>query len=258
MIKPKLEVTVGFFVVVGFALLTLVVFGVSGVYFFRPGYFLKATFQYVGILDRGAPVRYAGVKVGEVKKVEILDSNANGGQHVRMTLFIVSGAQVCENDKVSIQGTHIMAEPHIEIEPAAGPRGRALKNGDEVIGVEPISMDELIHQGKEITSKINRFLSEMENQVKDSKNPDALRQSIVNLSELTASLNQIIKGNEEDLRSGLVNFSRSTAQLSDVLEKVNEGSGTLGKLVKEDELYQEVRQFVQEIKKRPWRLLKRD
>ena len=56
MSKPKLDVAVGFFVVIGFLILSMIVFFVSGVYFFRPGYHLTALFDYAGIINRGAPV----------------------------------------------------------------------------------------------------------------------------------------------------------------------------------------------------------
>ena len=39
---------------------------------------------------------------------------------------------------------------------------------------------------------------------------------------------------------------------------IEKGEGTAGKLVYSDELYQDIRGFVAEIKAHPWRLLKRD
>ncbi len=254
--KPGLEVTVGVFVVVGILLLSMVVFGVSGIYFFRPGYALKIDFNFVGIIDRGAPVRYAGVKVGEVKKMEILGEGGGEGI-VRLTMFVVKGVQIYENDKISIKGTHIMAEPHIEIEPASGSRGRLLRNGDRVKGIDPISMDELILHGKEIATKVNYFLEEMGTMVKDAQGKDVLKRSLLNLSELTASLNMIVKGREEELGNALSNLSRSAEELSVLLERANRGEGTVGRLMVEDELYEDMREFVQEIKRHPWRLLKK-
>ena len=42
--NSKSEVAVGLFVVMGFVILSLIVFFISGIYFFRPGYHLNATF----------------------------------------------------------------------------------------------------------------------------------------------------------------------------------------------------------------------
>ena len=70
--KPKPEVAVGLFVVVGFLILSMIVFFVSGVYFFRSGSNIRVDFDYVGIINKGAPVRFAGFRVGEVTEVAII------------------------------------------------------------------------------------------------------------------------------------------------------------------------------------------
>ncbi len=257
MIKLKTEASVGIMVVAGFVLLCFIVFGISGIYILRPGYYLKAIFNFVGIIDQGAPVRYAGVKVGEVKSVEILEPSETDPGHVRITFFIVEGVKIHEHDKVSIQGTHVMSEPHIAIEPANENPGRLLKGGDVVQGADPISMDDLILQGKEIAMKLNQFLTEMETAFRTSGAQESMRQSLVNLSELLASLNKIVSGRENEFRSGLSNLSKSANELSLLLEKVNRGEGTIGHLMTEDQLYNDLREFVREIKEHPWRLLKK-
>lgn len=256
MSKLKTEVSVGIMVTAGFLLLSFVVFGISGIYYFQPGYLLKAKFNFVGIIDKGAPVRYSGVKIGEVKKVEILEPTSSESGKVLLTFFVTQGVKIHENDKVSVQGTHIMAEPHIEIEPSKIP-GRLLQNGDMVIGVDPFSTDLLVQQAQEIAAKINRFMDEVEKSFYESGAKDSMRQSIVNLSEILASLRKIIDGKEEDYKDGLSKLSSSADRMSKILDRIDRGEGTLGKLVAEEEIYNDLREFVKEIKARPWRLLKK-
>ncbi len=57
--KTQNEVAVGTFVIIGFIMLALIVFFVSGVYLFRSGYYVTVRYNYVSILDKGAPVRMA-------------------------------------------------------------------------------------------------------------------------------------------------------------------------------------------------------
>lgn len=255
MSKIRTEALVGMMVLAGFVLLSFIVFGISGIYAFRPGYQLNATFHFVGILDRGSPVRYAGVKVGEVKKVEVVEAVGDEPANVRVTFFVVNGVKIFENDKISVQGTHIMSEPHIAIFPVSE-GGRLLKNGDTVRGIDPIPMDDLIRQGKEIAGKINAFMANLEKSL-GGFDEEMVHQFFKNSSELVASLNQIMEGNEQEVRNGLVNLNKATNELHVLLEKVNRGEGTLGKLVVEDEIYRDLREFVQEIKKHPWRLFKK-
>lgn len=254
--KLRTEAAVGMMVTAGFLVLAFIVFGISGIYFFRPGYLLKAKFGFVGIIDRGAPVRYAGVKVGEVKKVEIIESGDSESSRVLITFFIVKGVKVYEGDKISIQGTHIMSEPHVAIEPTER-KGRLLKSGDVAKGMDPILMDELIREGREIATKINNFLSGIQDSMPGAESKESMRQFLANMMELVASLNKITQGKEEELRLAFSNLSKSTDQMNLLLEKMNRGQGTLGRLIAEDEIYRDLRDFVQEIKKHPWRLLKR-
>ena len=117
--KNTNEMAVGVFVIVGFIFLTMVLFFVSGVYLFRSGYGLRIMYEYVSILDRGAPVRMAGVRVGEVSKVRLFFDEMKKKNRVEVKLFI---EKEWKSVRITIQdpGTHILSEPHIEITPVVG------------------------------------------------------------------------------------------------------------------------------------------
>src|SRR3990167_158610 len=104
--NKRFDINVGFFVVVSFLILSLVVFFVSGIYIFRPGYHLYATFDYVGIINRGAPVRFAGVRIGEVSKVEIIKpKDEKTKTKIQIKFFVEKNVEVREHYEVSVQGT---------------------------------------------------------------------------------------------------------------------------------------------------------
>ena len=69
--KTRLEMIVGFFVLLALGIFFVMVFFISGVYFLREGFHVNAYFEYTGGLDKGAPVRLSGVSVGEVNKIYI-------------------------------------------------------------------------------------------------------------------------------------------------------------------------------------------
>ena len=72
--RRSLEVTVGFFVIAGLALLIFFVFVIGDLStMFQPHYRLRVLFDTAnGIMD-GAPVQYAGVEMGKV--------DASGSSH---------------------------------------------------------------------------------------------------------------------------------------------------------------------------------
>ena len=221
--STRTEVLVGTFVVFGFILLSLVVFFVSGVYLVRPGYRVNVVFKYVSILDKGAPVRMAGVRIGEVNQVSLIEDKETGEIKVHVQLFIAKGFEIRENYLFNVRGTHVLSEPHIEITPQPG-NAAFIKEGDTVHGLDPVPLDSLIHRADLIA----------------------------------AHLDAILGGVEKDAPGTFKNLNESTAALQRILARVEGGEGTVGKLVSQDELYQETRDFVQELKAHPWRLLKRD
>lgn len=256
--RPSFEVTVGFFVVVGFLILSMFVFFISGVYFFRPGYHLSALFDYVGIIDKGAPVRFNGVRVGEVNKVSLLRAEGEEGKaKVKITFFVERGVEVRENYSVAIQGTHIMSEPHIEITPAPGD-ARVLQNGDVISnGISPYSMDDLIKQGQMIAERLNQILDATGGMFNDPNTRAKLQESFDYMHDLLGSMSTVMVGQEQQFKDMVVKLNRAADETNILLERLNKGEGSMGKLFKDDELYNDMRDFVREIKEHPWKLFKK-
>ena len=255
--RARNEVVVGAFVIFGFIFLSLIVFFVSGVYLFRPGYSVSVMYEYVSILDKGAPVRMAGVRIGEVSKVDLLYDETRQKTRVRVKLFIEKGVEIRENYLFKIQGTHILSEPHIEITPVPGSAPR-VKSGQVIEGMALVSIESLIDRGSAIADHLEQILGGVHAAIKDKETVQDIKDIVSNLATLTASMNQVLSGSEQDLKSAIGSIKSSTESLSVILDKMEKGEGTAGKLLTEDELYQEMRAFVAEIKAHPWRLMKRD
>jgi len=255
--RKRTEILVGAFVILGFVLLSLVVFFVSGVYLVRPGYRINVVYNYVSILDRGAPVRMAGVRVGEVGGVNLLEDKETGKTRVQVQVFIAKGFEIRENYMFSVRGTHILSEPHIEITPQPG-QAPFLKEGDTVQGVDPVPVEVLVDRADLIAGHLEAILGGLKGAMEDKETGKAIRETTQNLASLTRSLNEILSGSEGEMKDTLKQLNASTKSLEVILTKIERGEGTVGKLVSEEELYREMKEFVQEIKARPWRLLKRD
>ncbi|MCM8775019.1 MAG: MlaD family protein [Candidatus Omnitrophica bacterium] len=225
--KDRNEMVVGIFSIFGFILLTLIVFFVSGVYFFRPGYAVNVMYDFVSILDKGAPVRMAGVRVGEVSEVRLI-REANGNTRVRVKLFIEKGVEIRENYIFAVQGTHILSEPHIEITPQAS-SAKLLQDGSVVEGMPLLPIESLIYRAHGVGEELEALLK-------------ALRENV----------------GEKGVKETVQNLNSSAESLSHILKRMERGEGTVGQLLVKDELYQEMREVIAEIKAHPWRLLKKD
>ncbi len=255
--KTHNETTVGLFVIVGFILLALIVFFVSGVYLFRPGYSIYVLYDYVSILDKGAPVRMAGVRVGEVSKVDLAYEEKSQRVRVKVKLFIEKGVEIRENYQFKIQGTHILSEPHVEITPMAG-SAPVLRNERVVEGVPLVPLENLLDRAHHIAENLEDILSGLHGALKTEETAKALKEMVINMASLTKSLDTVFHGSEDDLKQSIHNIRVSTDALQGVMEKIEKGEGTAGKLLTNDELYQEMKAFVTEIKTHPWKLMKKD
>ncbi len=255
--KRRNEAVVGMFVLLGFILLTLLVFFVSGVYFFRSGFSVDVMYNYVSILDRGAPVRMAGVRVGEVSSVTLLPSQNGGVARVKVKLFIEKDVEVRENYNFKVQGTHILSEPHIEITPMAG-NAPILHEGALIEGENPVPLEHLIEQANGIAAQLTTILENVSQFTGDPKTSAEVKTIIHHFAAVSGSLNEILSGSEKDMKTTLENLKSSTDDLKTVLDRLEGGEGTAGRLLKDETLYEELRAFVAEIKAHPWRLLKRD
>ena len=255
--KSQNEATVGMFVILGFIILALIVFFISGVYLFRSGYQLNVMYDYVSILDKGAPVRMAGVRIGEVSKVELLYDNELKRTRVKVKLFIEKGIKIRENYQFKIQGTHILSEPHIEITPQPG-ESPILEGGQTLQGVDPVPVEALVERAHEISEGLAEIVTGARNALKDKDTGPAIQEIILNLSSITRSMETVLSGSEEDLSKVIDNLHTSTDSLRGILDKIEKGEGTAGKLLVQDELYQDMRAFVADVKAHPWKLLKKD
>ena len=254
--KHRNEAAVGMFVVIGFIILTLIVFFVSGVYFFRSGYAVTAVYDYVSILDKGAPVRMAGVRVGEVSSVALKEDAGASKTRVWVKLFIEKGVQIRENYVFTIRGTHVLSEPHIEISPQPGGVG-FLKDGAVVEGANLVPLEALIERAHSIAENLDAIFRTFRDAVDDEESAKALKTVLVNLAKITESLETVLTGSEKDLKQAIHNIESSTASMDRIMTDMDKGEGTMGKLLNNDELYEEMRAFVTEIKTHPWRLLKK-
>jgi phospholipid/cholesterol/gamma-HCH transport system substrate-binding protein len=228
--KKTNEVSVGVFVILGFIFLTLVLFFVSGVYLFRSGYTVDVMFNYVSILNKGAPVRMAGVRVGEVSQVDIVYDEAKQINRVKVKLFIEKGSEIRENYAFTIRGTHVLSEPHVEISPKPG-AFPLLHKGAVVEGVPLVAIEELM---------------------------DRAHETLDHLSTLSASLSDSFKGPDGNIYRSFQNVESASASLNTILGKVENGEGSIGKLLMEDGLYTEMDAFAKDVRAHPWKLVRKD
>ena len=241
--KDGLELKVGVFVLFGLALLTVLVFK-AGDFYMKPGYEVRFMFKAVSGIESGSPVRLAGVVVGEVKEIRVL-RDENGQTQVEVTAWISQGIVIEDDAKVSVQSLGLLGEKYIEVSPGTG-GNKTLVHQGSIGGKTPVDMDELIENGSRLITKMETTIDSVNELIADN--------------EFKSS----VKGTFSHAGAAAKNFVEMSDDLKDaaksakiVMARLRDGEGTIGKLLKDDKMAQNLEAFSEDIKAHPWKLLKR-
>jgi phospholipid/cholesterol/gamma-HCH transport system substrate-binding protein len=137
--SPARDLVVGLFVLSGLAALAYVSIQVGGVAYTGPGGLeLHATFEEVGGLRPRAPVAIAGVKVGQVARIEL-----DPDMRARVTLDLDPGLRLPSDTSARIVTSGLLGDQFITLEPGA--EEDMLESGGEIGFTESaISLESLI------------------------------------------------------------------------------------------------------------------
>lgn len=126
----KTEIAVGLFVMLGIVALGYLSISIGGLELVSPDrYVVKARFASIGNLKAGAPIRLAGVAVGEVKAVRLKDYAAE------TDLAIESSIELPKDTIASIRTEGLLGDVYVSLTPGASPAN--LREGELVAQTEP-------------------------------------------------------------------------------------------------------------------------
>jgi len=235
----KTEVKAGLFVFFAFLVFFIIVFSISD-FSLKEGYTFSVKFNFVNGLDTSAPVRLAGVKIGEVRAIKV----SKGYPPVEVLIWVRKGVPISKDAQVYVSSLGLLGEKYIEFFP--GRSSILIKEGDTIIGQDPISVQQLSHLTKHTIRKINEVARDIEELIGDKE----VRKDIKGLIKSSKNLSEELSGLVKEANKSLVNFNL-------ILTQINSGQGTVGKLIKEEELYNEIKEVVEDIKKHPWKLFRK-
>lgn len=227
--KTRVGAKVGIFVFIGLIILVYFVIHIGDIQLLSSGYKLKVFFGFANGIKINAPVRVAGVDAGEVRRINVYFDPQTKKTRVEISFWVKNDTKIPRDSEVMINTLGLLGEKYLEIIPGANYED-LFKDGDILLGDDPVSMEEIGNLGRRIATKLEDTLSGLNKVVGDEELQRSLRQTIDNLNNVSTSLNTI-------------------------LDKINKGEGTVGRLIYDDSLYQDLDSFVKDLKTHPWKLL---
>jgi phospholipid/cholesterol/gamma-HCH transport system substrate-binding protein len=208
--KPmSFEIKVGIFVFLGILIMFIIVFSIVEFYILKPMYRVKVLFGFANGIETGAPVRLAGINVGEIEDVGVYYDVAQKRTKVFLIAKIKKNAKVEKNAVCRINTLGLLGEKYLEISPGTQDAG-FLEDKDVVVGSDPVPMEEVTKSMKELSDSAKAI----------------------------------------------------TSSAGVILGRLENGEGTVGKLLAEDDVYNDLKattgnlkEFSEDIKAHPWKLL---
>ena len=230
----KAETKVGIFTLLGLVVLGFSLYLLGGFSITR-SYDVNVRFADVSGLPVKAAVKLSGVEIGKVKDIKIED------QQVVVVLGIHEGIELYKGAKFAVVMTGIIGTKYVKIVQGSEALG-LIQAGDYVSGIDEKPMDEQIAETmksvRELVDSVNnrgQFGAELNDAMKD-------------IRQLSANVNQLVLTMRPYVTQSMQNLEEITEKLNLVMDAINNEEGVLGTLIKDEQMKDQVKQSVSELK----------
>ncbi|MEK7232209.1 MAG: MlaD family protein [Elusimicrobiota bacterium] len=240
----SLETKVGAFVLGGLTLLATAIFLLGDVSF-EQRYTLYGQFSDVANLSKDAPVKLSGVEVGQVRLIELV----NGG--ARVVMSIRRGVDIYNDAVFQIGSTGIIGSKYLQVD--QGTRGKGVIPANSTVrGEDPFSIE------RSLTKTLGKFEKLLDGFTKEGSRgtfADNLTETVANVRDMTANLNDLIETTKPKLEKALVRTEGITEKLDALLAKSNlmmaslaTDKGAVGALLHDEKVKSEVKETIASVK----------
>lgn len=256
------QLRVGIFVLFAIGVLIFLVLNASGdINPFSSKLHLKARFVDANGLREGSEVRLAGVRVGKVERIVLLEPSPVPGAprvEVQMTIdSVIDGRPANErirSDSQAQQGSPSLLgnEMLINITPGSAV-GQPVKDGDILPSSSSNTVNDFATSGTDLAQRLSKLSDEISGIVQNVKDGEGTVGKLFTDEAIYNNLNATIRETEDvmkELRSGQGSASRFindpalynnaneiALQLRTIASDLRAGRGTAGKLLTDDDLY---------------------
>lgn len=226
--SSEVEVKVGIFVSLGLALimLTILMLG-GGQSIFSRTIDFHARFHQIEGLVEGAIVKVAGVKVGQVSKIQFIKDSGD----IDVTFFVNSKYKdvVHQDSLVGIQTQGMLGDRYL-IVGTGTPGSPVAKAGSELKTEPPKDLKDYLSDADEVLDRLKTSLGHMEGILGSFHRESRAETFFRNMASASSRVNDGTKGLHE-----------SMGHFQSIMAKVDRGEGTIGALINDPALYDDLR-----------------
>ena len=238
----KNKIRLGIFITIGIVVFILAIYFIGEKQqLFRSTFNISGVFKDVGGLQVGGNVRFAGINVGVVESITIITDTS-----VQVDMIIDESVRkfINKNAVANIGTEGLMGNKILFISPGKG-KAITIEDQDHIKTAPPINLDEIFASLKgtiDNSTVITNDLAKITTYIKDGKGivgrllmDDDLSQ---NFDSAIALLKSGSSGFNTLIKSTLNNTETMTSDLMTIVKNVKDGNGSVGKLLMDPSLAQ--------------------
>jgi phospholipid/cholesterol/gamma-HCH transport system substrate-binding protein len=171
-------------------------------------------FDQVAGLNPNSPVRIAGVRVGEVRRVELRDGRAH------VTFVLRSDVPIYEDAEASLSSIGILGEKYIEL--YQGHPGRSLARPNSVVkGLPGVSLENLMKTLEAVSNDVRGITASLNQTIGGEAGRQKLDEIVDNIRQLTGEFRAMAQENHGAITRTVGNVETISGELRDRLPKLS-------------------------------------
>jgi len=229
--ESNLEFKVGLFVFAALTGLAVFIFSITDSVVFEEGKSVRVIFGFANGLKKNAPVRIAGVDEGVVKDIRLFFDREDGRTKAEVELSIRKETKIPKDSLVTINQLGLLGEKYIEIIPGVDTKN-FFEEDQTFFGKDPIAQEAISERVMEVANKVEKTVSGLSDMIHNEQY-------------------------RKDIGGTLENMNLLTANINDIMTTIKSNNGTVGRLLYDPKLYDNLQEMTADLKVNPWKLLYR-
>ena len=221
----------GAFVVIGLLLFSVGLFMIGERrMLFERRFPVYTEFKRLGEIEIGSTVRVAGANAGEVTEVD-LPNSPSGKFRVKMQVREAFHPIIRTDSVAATQTEGLVGGIFVNIAAGTDKAPRVQENGT-IPGREPFQISDLLEQASDTITMVNQTVATLRGDAETA---------VKEVSLTAQDAHAVLKEMRPDLEAIARNGNQISKDTREMMASINEGKGTIGKLVNDDELYDRLR-----------------
>ncbi len=230
---------IGLVTFVAAILFVIMVWFISGISLFKSMNEVRIDFGFINSLEIHAPVRFAGARVGEVKRIQILTEQERAEfpknpPYVFVFVSIDKKVKIPKGTKGMVSTMGFMGEKYVELMPENRSTTTYITDNESIEGLDPTPMDTVFASAKKladdmqvVAKKMNEMVGEMQERF-----PVLIAEfekTMVAARELAADAKKLTNDAQERLPELVVQFEKTLASAQDLTGDAKKLAGDMEK-----------------------------